>query len=469
MSRKKINYTVDNLEVIDINAKGKGVAKGENGAVYFIEDTVPGDKLSVSVFKKRRGYFEAKPLIWNEKSVHRTTPPCDHFGVCGGCKWQHMDYHSQLEFKQKGISHNLTNIGKVAVDETLPILGADPHYHYRNKMEFSFSNRRWLSSEEIQSEEVIERRGLGFHKPNMWDKIVDIQNCHLQAEPSNAIRNAIRDFAIKNNLSFFDAREQEGFLRTLMIRTTQKGEVMVLLQFFYKDQSLQDKVLGFLQHKFPEITSLLYCINTKANDTLYDQDIHCFSGKTYITENMEDLIFKITAKSFYQTNPKQALLLYKVVKEFASLEKQDTVYDLYTGTGTIGLFLAKGCAKIIGIESVPEAIEAARINAKENTIDNAVFEVGDMKNSFNDAFVSRHGEADVIITDPPRNGMHPDVVKQLLYLKPKKIVYVSCNSATQARDLELMRDSYSVEKSQAVDMFPQTHHVENVVLLKRIN
>lgn len=469
MSRKKKNHTVPHLEVVDINAKGKGVAKDEQGAVYFIEDTVPGDKLSVTVYKKKRGYFEAKPLEWIEKSAHRATPPCTHFGLCGGCKWQHMNYNSQLEFKQKGITHNLTHIGKIAVLETLPILGADPHYHYRNKMEFSFSNRRWLSQEEIKSEKPIERRALGFHKPNMWDKIVDIQNCHLQAAPSNDIRNAIRDFAIENDIPFFNAREKEGFLRTLMIRNTQKGEIMVLLQFYYKDQELQENVLAFIDKKFPEITSLLYCVNSKANDTLYDQEIHCYSGKTYISEEMNDLKFKITAKSFYQTNPKQALTLYEVVKEFAHLKRDDTVYDLYTGTGTIALFLAKSCKKIIGIESVPEAIEAALENAKENDIFNAEFEVGDMKNSFNDAFVARHGKADVIITDPPRNGMHPDVVNQLLELHPRNVIYVSCNSATQARDLELMKDHYTIEKSQAVDMFPQTHHVENVVLLTRKN
>lgn len=469
MARKRINETISHLEVVDINAKGKGVAKGENGAVYFIENTVPGDILSVRVIKKRRGYFEARPLIWEKESIHRTPPPCKHFGICGGCKWQHMNYSSQLEFKQKGVTHNLTNIGKVTIDETLPILGAEPHYHYRNKMEFSFSNLRWLTQEEIESEDTIERRGLGFHKPNMWDKIVDIENCHLQADPSNAIRNSLRDFAIENNLSFFNARAKEGFLRTLMIRNTQKGDVMVLLQFFYEDQALQEKVLGFLQNKFPEITSLLYCINTKANDTLYDQDIHCYSGKEYISEEMKDLKFKITAKSFYQTNPKQALTLYEVVKTFADLKQDDTVYDLYTGTGTIALFLAKSCSKVIGIESVPEAIDAARENAKENGITNALFEVGDMKDSFNKAFVSRHGKADVIITDPPRNGMHKDVVQHLLALQPKKIVYVSCNSATQARDLELLRDSYTAVKSQAVDMFPQTHHVENVVLLIRNN
>lgn len=467
MPRRIKKFTVRHLEVTDINSKGMGVAKDAEGAVYFIKEAVPGDQLSVEVFRKRRNYFEAKPLSWKQYSPMRAQVRCEHFGVCGGCKWQHLDYAAQLDFKEKEVLHNLTHIGKVRIGEQLPILGADPQFLYRNKMEYAFSNRRWLEEEEIQSEGSIERRGLGFHKPQMWDKIVDIQKCYLQAEPSNRIRNAIKAYAIEKALPFFDVKAQSGFLRTLMIRNTTKGEIMVLLQFYHENLEWQNSILSFIKNQFPEITALLYCINSKANDTLYDQEIECFSGRDYIEEQLQHLRFKITAKSFYQTNPKQAERLYEIVKTFAELSAEDLVFDLYTGTGTIALFLAHSCKKVVGIESVPEAIAAARANAVNNNIDNAYFEVGDMKTVFNTAFIARHGTPDVVICDPPRNGMHPEVVQQLRKLKPKKIVYVSCNSATQARDLALMKDDYHIAISQAVDMFPQTHHVENVVLLKR--
>lgn len=454
------------LRVIDINAKGMGVAKSEEGAVYFIKNVVPGDLVDVRVYKKRRGYFEAEPLNWIETSVDRVDPPCEHFGVCGGCKWQHLSYTAQLRYKEKGVLHNLQHIGKIVPQEVLPILGVENPYFYRNKMEFSFSNKRWLSSEEIAKESKIERNGLGFHKPGMWDKIVDVNKCHLQADPSNEIRNSIKAFAIEKGMSFFDSRAQEGFLRTLMIRNTLAGEVMVLIQFFEERKEDIELLLSFIKTRFSKVTSLLYCINSKGNDSLYDQEIRCFSGNEYITERLGDLQFRITAKSFYQTNPKQASVLYAIARDFAELKPQDTVYDLYTGTGTIALSLAGDCKKIIGIESVAEAIGAANENALLNGIDNASFEVGDMKVCFNDAFIDQHGKADVVITDPPRDGMHKDVIAQLIKLAPKRIVYISCNSATQARDLELLKESYQVIKSQAVDMFPQTHHVENVVLLQ---
>lgn len=466
MSRKRINRTENALKVIDINTKGMGVAKSEEGAVYFIKNVVPGDVVDVRVYKKRKGFFEAEPLSWIETSADRTDPPCEHFGVCGGCKWQHLSYEAQLRFKEKGVLHNLRHIGKVEPQEILPILGVENPYFYRNKMEFSFSNKRWLTSDEIAEENEIERNGLGFHKPQMWDKIVDVNKCHLQADPSNEIRNSIKAFAIEKGMSFFDTRAQEGFLRTLMIRNTLKGEIMVLLQFFEERKEEIELLLNFIKERFTQVTSLLYCINSKGNDSLYDQEIKCFSGNEYITEYLGPLQFQITAKSFYQTNPKQAAALYAIAKDFAQLQSQDTVYDLYTGTGTIALSLAHDCKKIIGVESVPEAIGAANQNAKLNAIDNASFEVGDMKACFNDAFIEKYGKADVVITDPPRDGMHKDVVAQLLKLAPKRIVYISCNSATQARDIELMKDHYSVVKSQAVDMFPQTHHVENVVLLQ---
>ena len=467
MSRKKIDRIETGLKVIDINAKGMGVAKGPDGAVYFINSVVPGDILDIRIYKKRKGYFEAEPIKWVQKSEHRATPPCEHFGVCGGCKWQHLDYASQLSFKEKGVLHNLKHIGKLNIEEILPITGVDNPYYYRNKMEFSFSNKRWLTSEEIKSDDKIERNGLGFHKPKMWDKVVDIKHCHLQADPSNKIRNSIRTFALKENFEFFDPREQSGFLRTLMIRNTLSGELMVLIQFFKEDHKKREALMDFLKNEFTEITSLLYCINTKANDSLYDQDIHCYAGQNFITEELNNLKFRITAKSFYQTNSSQAVILYDIGKKFAQLTGKEIVYDLYTGTGTIALSLAANCSKVIGIESVPEAITAARENAIYNEIDNAIFEVGDMKDCFNDDFIIRHGKADVVFTDPPRNGMHVDVIHQLLKLNPNRIVYISCNSSTQARDLEMMKDKYQIMKSQAVDMFPQTHHVENVVLLHR--
>ena len=466
MARKRLERFEKGLEVVDINAKGMGVAKTSEGAVIFIKNVVPGDVVDVKIHKKRRGYFEAEPTAWIKTSPKRTTPKCEHFGTCGGCKWQHLSYEGQLEFKEKGVLHNLKHIGKLDVKEVIPIAGVTNPYFYRNKMEYSFSNKRWLTPQEIESEEVIERRGLGFHKPGMWDKVVDIKNCYLQEDPSNSIRNAVREFALKNDFEFFDPREQNGFLRSLMIRNTTKGEVMVLIQFFKEDEKKQKELLEFLSAEFPQITSLLYCVNSKANDTLYDQEIQCYKGNDFITEQLHQLQFKITAKSFYQTNPVQAKVLYEIAKNFAALQPNDVVFDLYTGTGTIALSLADFCKKVVGIESVPEAIEAAKENAIYNKITNAQFEVGDMKEVFDHEFIKRHGKANVVITDPPRNGMHVAVVEQLLKLAPERIVYISCNSATQARDLELMKSHYNVLKSQAVDMFPQTHHVENVVLLQ---
>ena len=466
MSRKRINRTEKALNVIDINSNGMGVAKSEKGAVYFIKNVVPGDIVDVRVYKKRRGFFEAEPLNWVETSIDRTDPPCEHFGVCGGCKWQHLSYAAQLRFKEKGVLHNLLHIGKIETHQVLPILGVENPYFYRNKMEFSFSNKRWLTTDEIKEDAIIEHRGLGFHKPGMWDKVVDINKCHLQANPSNEIRNAIRSYALEKKLAFFDHRQQSGFLRTLMIRNTLAGEIMVLIQFYKEDKEKRELLLNFIQNKFPEIISLMYCINSKGNDSIYDQKIYCHSGNEFITEYLDKLQFRITPKSFYQTNPKQAKILYNIAKSFAQLRPTDIVYDLYTGTGTIALYLAKYCAKVIGIESVSEAIDSAKLNAEINMIKNASFELGDMKDCFNDGFISRYGKADVVITDPPRNGMHKDVVKQLLKLEPKKIVYISCNSSTQARDLEFMKYKYEVVMSQAVDMFPQTHHVENIVLLK---
>ncbi len=471
MGKKITNKIVFNtIEVLDAGAKGVSVAKAPDGKVIFLTNAVPGDVVDVQTFKKRKSYYEGKAIHFHQLSTFRTTPVCSHFGVCGGCKWQNMLYSQQLAYKHNEVFNNLKRIGKIAMPELEPILGSEKQFFYRNKMEFGFSNARWMTEQEINSEENFENKNaLGFHIPKMWDKILDITECHLQQDPSNAIRNEIRDFAIKNNLSFFNPRAHEGFLRTLMIRTTSTNEVMVLLQFFEKDEKNIELILEHLGDKFPEITSLQYVINSKANDTIYDQDVILYKGRNYILEEMEGLYFSINAKSFYQTNSQQAYELYKITRDYAGLTGSELVYDLYTGTGTIAQFVSKNARKVIGVEAVPEAIVDAKENAKRNNITNCEFFVGDMKNVFNQAFIAQHGKPDVIITDPPRDGMHADVVQQILTIAPQKIVYVSCNSATQARDLALMDSMYEVKKIRPVDMFPQTYHVENVVLLELRN
>ena len=469
MARSKNRKQIfTNVEVFDTAAKGKSVAKAPDGKVIFMPNAVPGDVVDVQTFKKRKSYYEGKATVFHTLSDKRTEPACEHFGTCGGCKWQSMGYEHQLFYKQKEVTNNLVRIGHIELPEVTPILGASEQYFYRNKMEFSFSDSRWLTLEEIQSDEDLgDRNALGFHIPGMWDKILDIKKCHLQADPSNAIRNAVRDFAIKNELEFFNTRNQTGLLRTMMIRTSSTGDIMVMLQFFKEDKEKRKLILDFLAEEFPQITSLQYVINGKANDTIYDQDVICYKGQDHIFEEMEGLKFKINAKSFYQTNSEQAYELYKLTREFAGLKGDELVYDLYTGTGTIAQFVAKQAKKVVGVEAVPDAITAAKENAQFNGIDNVEFFVGDMKNVFNDAFIAANGQPDVIITDPPRDGMHKDVVKQILNIAPEKVVYVSCNSATQARDLELMDAMYKVTKVQAVDMFPQTFHVENIVLLEK--
>ena len=468
MSRRNKKQVFTNVEVIDAGAKGKVIAKAPDGKVIFLPNAVPGDVVDVQTFKKRKSYYEGKATIFHTLSDKRTEPVCEHFGTCGGCKWQHMAYEHQLFYKQKEVTNNLIRIGHIELPEVTPILGSAKHYFYRNKMEFSFSNSRWLTLEEIQSDEDLgDRNALGFHIPGMWDKILDVKKCHLQEDPSNAIRNAVKEFAIENDLEFFNTRHQEGLLRTLMIRTSSIGEIMVVVQFFKDDKTKRELLMNYLVSAFPEITSLQYIINEKANDTIYDQDVICHEGRNHIFEEMEGLKFKINAKSFYQTNSEQAYELYKITRDFAELAGDELVYDLYTGTGTIAQFIAKQAKKVIGVESVPDAITAAKENAQLNGIDNVEFYVGDMKNVFNQDFINTHGNPDVIITDPPRDGMHKDVVNQILNISPEKIVYVSCNSATQARDLALMDAMYKVTKTQAVDMFPQTHHVENVILLEK--
>ncbi|MDO7541603.1 MAG: 23S rRNA (uracil(1939)-C(5))-methyltransferase RlmD [Flavobacteriales bacterium] len=468
MGRRSKNQLFEGVKVVDTASKGKTVAKTDEGAIIFLNSGVPGDVVDISTYKKRKGFYEGNIVKFHTLSEHRTEPVCEHFGVCGGCKWQHMKYDAQLIFKQKEVAENLKRIGKLDLPELKPILAVENPYWYRNKMEFSFSNQRWLTKEEVDSGIEINRNALGFHKPGMWDKIVDVDKCHLQADPSNAIRNFVRLYAHKNELTFFDPKNQVGFLRSLMIRTTSTDEVMIVLQIFHKEDAILFPLLDAVATEFPYLTSIQYVINGKANDTIYDQEIVCYKGQDFITEVMEDLQFKITAKSFYQTNSLQAYELYKVVRELADLKGDELVYDLYTGTGTIAQFVAQNALKVVGVDVVPDSIEAAKTNAIHNKIDNVFFETGDMKDIFTEDFITRHGKASVVITDPPRDGMHKDVVQQLLYLSPERIVYVSCNSATQARDLSLMKEKYRVIASQAVDMFPQTHHVENVVLLEKI-
>jgi len=468
--RRNKNKVFSNLEVIDAGAKGKTIAKAPDGKVVFLPNAVPGDIVDVQTFKQRSGYYEGKATVFHKLSDKRTQAACEHFGTCGGCKWQHMDYSHQLFYKEKEVVNNLKRIGHLELPEITPILGSKDHYFYRNKMEFSFSDSRWLTQEEIASEKNLgDRNALGFHIPGMWDKILDVKKCWLQGDSSNAIRNAVKDFAIKHHIPFFNTRQQTGVLRTLMIRNTSIGEWMVVVQFYKEDLKKRTALLDHLKTTFPEITSLQYIINGKANDTIYDQEVICYDGRDHIFEEMEGLRFKINAKSFYQTNSDQAYNLYKITREFAGLTGKELVYDLYTGTGTIAQFVAKNTLKVIGVESVPDAIRAAKENAILNQIDNVDFFVGDMKTVFNTEFIETHGHPDVIITDPPRDGMHKDVVAQILKITPEKIVYVSCNSATQARDLALLDSEYKISKTQAVDMFPQTHHVENVVLLEKRN
>ncbi|NAS13348.1 23S rRNA (uracil(1939)-C(5))-methyltransferase RlmD [Poritiphilus flavus] len=468
MRKNRVKKYFENVLITDAGAKGKAIGKAPDGRVIFLTNAVPGDVVDVQTTKKRKAYFEGVATAFHTYSEKRVSPECSHFGVCGGCKWQHMAYEHQLYYKQREVENNLKRIGQLDLPELLPILGSEKQYFYRNKMEFSFSDSRWLTPEEIESKDPIEdRTALGFHIPGMWDKILDIDKCHLQRDPSNALRTTIKNYARKEGLSFFNLREQRGLLRNLMIRTASTGELMVLIQFFEDDKVAREGLLEHLYDSFPEITSLLYVINQKQNDTLYDQKVICYKGRDHIFEEMEGLRFKINAKSFYQTNSEQAYELYKVVRDFAGLSGEELVFDLYTGTGTIAQFLASKARKVVGIEAVPDAIEAAKSNAVLNGISNTDFYVGDMRHIFSADFVKEHGKPDVLITDPPRDGMHKAVVQQILDINPERVVYVSCNSATQARDLSLMKEDYIIKKVQAVDMFPQTYHVENVVLLER--
>ncbi len=469
MSKIKKNFVLENLEIVDISTEGKAIAK-HDGLVVFVEGAVPGDIVDVMVHRKKNSFAEGKAQTIKTFSKDRVEPKCSHFGTCGGCKWQNLSYKKQLEFKQKYVYDAFIRIGKLEFNEITPILGNADEYYYRNKLEFSFSNKKWLTTEQILSqEEVKNKNALGFHIPGMFDKILNIDDCYLQAEPSNTIRNAVRDYAFKNGLTFFDIRNKAGMLRTLLIRTTSAGEIMVVVSVFEFLEKELVALLEFLKINFPKITSLQYTHNNKGNDTLFGLDIKTFYGRDYIEEEMEGLKFKISAKSFYQTNSVQAYNLYKITREFADLTGNEIVYDLYTGTGTIANFIAKHAKKVVGVEYVEDSIKDAIENSKSNNITNTQFFAGDMKDVLNEEFIKAHEKPDVIITDPPRAGMHEDVINVILKAAPQKIVYVSCNPSTQARDLALMQHAYKIVKIQPVDMFPQTAHVENVVLLERIS
>lgn len=464
--RKGRNPLIEKLIIEKYAAEGKAIGY-YNDKVVFVGNVVPGDIVQAQVSKKRKNYYEAFVTDFLEYSADRIEPFCEHFGICGGCKWQHLPYEKQLESKGREVSDNLQRIGKIEIEEILPIKGSKQQQYYRNKLEYTFSAQRWLTKEEVASSEAITPEpALGFHVPRFFDKVVNIEKCYLQSNPSNDIRNSIRRYALENNLSFFDLRKQEGFLRTLIIRTSSTGEIMVVVSFFYEAKKEREKLLKYIAEQFPQITSLMYVINEKKNDTITDQDIICYRGADHIYEEMEGLRFRIGAKSFYQTNSEQAYELYKVTRKFAGLTGKEILYDLYTGTGTIANFVAKDALQVVGVEYVPEAIEDAKKNSEVNGIYNTDFFAGDMKDIFTDEFIASHGQPDVIITDPPRAGMHPDVVDTLLRIGAPRIVYVSCNSSTQARDLQLLSESYNIKKSQAVDMFPHTHHIENVVLLE---
>jgi 23S rRNA (uracil1939-C5)-methyltransferase len=465
MARLKKNQVLEKLEIATVAAEGKCVARYE-GQVIFVQNVAPGDVADIRIIRDKKTYAEGMPVRFHSYSQLRQQPFCQHFNYCGGCKWQHLRYESQLQFKRQQVVDNLQRIGKISLPEVKPTIGSEKISMYRNKLEYTFSNRKWLTQEELQSGVEIRKDALGFHMSGRFDRVLDIEYCHLQPDPSNAIRNALRRFAHDENLPFYDLVENEGFIRNLIIRTSSTGETMVIVQFARPYMEEVQKVMEFLNREFPAITSLQYIINQKFNETYYDQEVVLFKGRAWIEEEMEGLRFRIGPKSFYQTNSDQAYTLYKVTRDYAALTGSEVVYDLYTGTGTIANFVARQAKKVIGVESVPEAIADAKINSDINGIGNTSFFAGDMRDLLTQDFIQQHGQPDVVITDPPRAGMHEDVVKTLLAVAPQRIVYVSCNPATQARDLQWLSEKYDVKEIQPVDMFPHTHHIENVVLLE---
>lgn len=458
---------LEEVTITDVAAEGKSIAR-VNDMVVFIPYGAPGDVVNVKLDKKKKNFAEGHIDRLISPSTIRVTPPCEHFGVCGGCKWQHLPYESQLHFKQKQVKDALERIAKIKIPEIRPILGSSNIWEYRNKMEYTFSNRCWLTFEQLNSEEQFhDRNAVGFHIPGAFDKVLDIHKCHLQDDLSNRLRNFLREYAKEKGYSFYDLKAQHGLLRTMMVRITSIGQTMLLVSFGENDNESINDVMQAIKNKFPDLTSLLYVVNTKANDTFADLDIETYSGMSYIEEDMDGLRFRIGPKSFYQTNSRQAHELYKTVRELADLKGNELVYDLYTGTGTIANFVSKHCSKVIGIEYVPEAIADAKVNSEVNGINNTLFYAGDMKDVLTEDFVANHGRPDVMIIDPPRAGMHADVINVILSTKPERIVYVSCNPASQARDLALLDCEYEVNAVQPVDMFPHTHHVENVVRLSK--
>ena len=464
---------LQNIQVVDIAEEGKGIGRSDE-MVIFIDKAVPGDLVDVEVMRRKKKFYEARVQQIVKPSGHRTDPFCQHFGACGGCKWQHMTYEAQLSFKQKSVTDALQRLAKVDVSGIESILPSVATRYYRNKLEYTFSDKRWLTDEDManRADAELGMNALGYHIPGRFDKILDIEHCHLQADPSNDIRNSLRAFALEHQISFYDLKNHQGALRNLIIRTATTGELMVIVVFAYPSDDQVKTVMEFLKVSFPQITSLLYIINQKKNDTIFDQDIQVYNGPDHIFESMPagkpgnpDLKFKIGPKSFYQTNSDQAYELYKIAREFAGFKGDERVYDLYTGAGTIANFVAADVKEVIGVEYVPTAIEDAYINSEINNITNTKFYAGDMKDVLNADFIAEHGKPDVVITDPPRAGMHADVVQRLLEMEAPKIVYVSCNAATQARDIALLKEKYEVARIKPVDMFPHTQHVENVVLL----
>lgn len=468
MARNKKQLPIlTNITIEDVANEGKALAHVD-GIVVFTQYAVPGDVVDIQVTKKKHNYMEGRVVAFHSYSEKRCEAFCSHYGTCGGCKWQILPYEEQIKYKQKQVEAALTHVGKVQLPEISPILGSAKTIAYRNKLEFTFSNKRWLTPDEMENtpaDAPKQMNGVGFHIPGMFDKVLDINHCSLQDDINNRLRNEIRRYALENGLEFFDLRNQTGFLRTMMVRTTSTGQLMLLLVFYQDLKAERVALLDHLLKTFPEITSLQYVINSKCNDTITDQEVILYYGTEALLEEMEGLKFKISPKSFYQTNSEQAYELYKVARNFAELTGNEVVYDLYTGTGTIANFVSRQAKKVIGIEYVPEAIEDAKINSQFNGIDNTDFYAGDMKDILTDAFIAKHGQPDVIITDPPRAGMHTDVINVILNARPRRIVYVSCNPVTQARDLELLDVAYRVDAVQPVDMFPHTHHVENVVKL----
>lgn len=467
MSRKKPLPVLEKVLITGIAAEGKAVAKYED-RVIFVPFVVPGDIVDIQLTRKKSSFAEGRAVYFHQYSTARVPAFCEHFGVCGGCKWQILPYSEQIRYKQQQVADNLQRIGKIDLPDISPILGSEKIQFYRNKLEYTFSNKRWRTKEEIDSgKEFNTMDALGFHIPGMFDKVLDINKCWLQEDPSNPIRLALRDFCLEKGYSFFDLKNQHGLMRNIIIRTSSTKEVMLIVVFYENDKEKREALLAFIAEQFPQLTSLLYIVNQKANDTITDQQVKLYKGRGHIFEEMEGLKFKIGPKSFYQTNSEQAYNLYKITREFAGLTGKELVYDLYTGTGTIANFISRQAKSVIGIEYVPEAIEDAKVNSEINQIKNTLFFAGDMKDILNNDFIEQYGRPDVIITDPPRAGMHEDVINTILFAEPERIVYVSCNPATQARDLNLLDEKYKVTKVQPVDMFPHTHHVENVVLLEK--